>query len=78
MRAKTNRSYRMYADFAIRDAISSHDATTRFKKLSEAFNWAEQAHIIAKAASKTSPWVAAALYYMGRIRVLQDNFPEAK
>ena len=73
-----SRSYRMYADFGIRDVASDADPVTRNKKYAEAFQWAEKSHMIAKRASTASPWVSAALFYMGRIRVLQGKLIEAK
>ncbi len=56
----------MYSDFAIRES-----------KYDEAYNFAEQALMIAKKASATNPWVSAALYYLGNISILQDRAAEA-
>lgn len=56
----------MFSDFAIQGA-----------KYDEAYDFAEQALIIAKKASSTSPWVSAALYYLGNIRILQERAVEA-
>lgn len=68
----------MYADFDIREAIGSQNSDLRDQKFSEAFQWAARSHAIALKASATSPWVSAALFYMGRVRVLQHRVPEAK
>jgi hypothetical protein len=72
------RFFRMYADFAIREAADNANPGSRDLKYAEAFQWAEKSHMIAKMASSTSPWVSAALFYMGRIRVLQCKWIEAK
>ena len=72
------RSFRMYADFSIREAADDANPESRDLKYAEAFQWAEKSHMIAKMASSTNPWVSAALFYMGRIRVLQGKWIEAK
>ncbi len=67
----------MYADFDIRNAKNSADPAIRTAKYKTAFQWAEESYRIAKAASATSPWVSSALYYMGRIKLLQGETNEA-
>ncbi|PVH79797.1 hypothetical protein DL98DRAFT_532649 [Cadophora sp. DSE1049] len=59
-------SYRMYSDFAIREG-----------KYNEAYAFANQALATANKASATNPWVSAALYYLGNIRLLQGRAAEA-
>ncbi|KAL5331193.1 hypothetical protein ACEPPN_000722 [Leptodophora sp. 'Broadleaf-Isolate-01'] len=59
-------TYRMYADFSIREG--NYD---------KAYDYANQALAIAQKASATNPWVSAALYYLGNIRILQARAAEA-
>jgi hypothetical protein len=57
----------MYADFAMRE-----------KKYEEAFDLAQQSLEIAKGATSTNPWVSAALYFMGYIRLMQGKTEQAR
>ena len=56
----------MYADFAIREG-----------NLPLAYENAHNALEIASAAGPTSPWVSAALYYLGDVRIRQGGLKEA-
>ena len=56
----------MYADFALRAG-----------NLDEAFSHAEKAFKIARTEGAMTPWVAAALYYLGNIRYCQGKGAEA-
>ena len=64
--ARHDRSYRMYADFALRAG-----------DLDEAYSQAEKAFDIARLDGPMTPWVAAALYYLGNIRYCQGKGAEA-
>ncbi|KAI1271208.1 hypothetical protein F5Y07DRAFT_404632 [Xylaria sp. FL0933] len=59
-------SHRLYADIALHE--SAHE---------RAYQHAAKSHAIAKLAGATTPWVAAALYYMGDIRLKQNRPREA-
>ncbi|KAJ8130114.1 hypothetical protein O1611_g3512 [Lasiodiplodia mahajangana] len=54
-------AYRMYADFEC-----------RVGNWGVAYTHAKKAHDIAEMAGATTPWVAAALYYMGSIKIKQQ------
>ncbi|KAI1317386.1 hypothetical protein F5Y16DRAFT_419650 [Xylariaceae sp. FL0255] len=57
-----SRSFRVLADLAIQEG-----------DLDTAFQYAEEALRIARLADTTSPWAAAALYYMGDIKIRQGH-----
>ncbi|KAI0098027.1 P-loop containing nucleoside triphosphate hydrolase protein [Nemania sp. FL0031] len=59
-------SHRLYSDIALHE--SAHE---------RAYEHATKAYAIAKLAGATTPWVAAALYYMGDIRLRQNRPQEA-
>ncbi len=59
-------SYRMYADFDIREG-----------KLESAYENATKALDIAMQSGSTTPWVAAALYYKGDVRLRQGKTKDA-
>ncbi|KAL2833836.1 hypothetical protein BDW59DRAFT_156634 [Aspergillus cavernicola] len=59
-------SHRMYADFAIRE-----------QRYAEAYGHALRSLAIAKLGDSATPWVAAALFYLGDISLKQGNPAEA-